>query len=62
MTQILNTQVTARLELEKIEDYYELTIKKGRTTTRVVIFEAEAQELINNINLLPKKSNNEKNS
>ena len=57
MTQILNSQVTARLELEKIgNDYYHLIIMKSRSSTIIVITEAEAQALINQLNLLPRKT------
>ena len=57
MTAVLNSQVTARLELKKIIDdssfnYYELIIKKGKETTIVVITEGEAKVLADHLGLL----------
>lgn len=56
MTALLSTEVQARLSLEKIEeDMYELTIKKGKAVSVMVITAGEAFAMQESFNLLIQK-------
>lgn len=57
MTQLLNSQVQARLELYEVEGgIYELSIKKGNKITVIILTEAEAKTIGGNLNLIIQNS------
>lgn len=53
MTQILNSEVQVRIQLEKTDaDNFLLHLKKGKQTKTVVLTQVEASELVSEFNLL----------